>query len=48
MKVIVPFYFCEYDIHRSNVGQVSEDDFVETVKNACQFVAVKPSTLILQ
>lgn len=48
MKVMVPFYFCEYDIQRSNINQVSEDDFVEVVRNACYFIFVKPSSLVLR
>lgn len=48
MKVMIPFYFCEYDIQRSNINQVSEDDFVEVVRNACYFIFVKPSSLVLR
>ena len=48
MKVMVPFYFCEYDIQKSNINRTSQDDFVRAVKNACLFVRVKPSELILR
>ncbi len=48
MKVMVPFYFCEYDMQRSGINQVSEEGFVECVRNACSFIMVKPSTLVLK
>ena len=48
MKVMVPFYFCEYDIQKNNINQVDEDGFVNYVRKACIFVRVKPSEIILR
>ncbi len=48
MKVIVPFYFCEYDVQRSDINQCSEEYFIHVVQNASSFVPVRPSSLVLR
>ena len=48
MKVMVPFYFCEYDVHKNGINRTLEDDFVETVRKACSFVRVRPSESVLR
>jgi len=48
MKVIVPFYFCEYDVQRSDINQASEEYFIHVIQNAATFLPVRPSSLVLK
>lgn len=48
MKVTVPFYFCEYDVHKSDIGHASEEYFIHVVQSAASFVPVRPSSLLLK
>ena len=48
MKVVVPFYYCQYDLHKNSLDRVDQDSFVNCVRRASLFVRVKPSELILR
>ena len=48
MKVMVPFYFCEYDVQKSSIGESSEEYFVHVVQSAASFVQVRPSAAVLK
>ncbi len=48
MKVMVPFYFCEYDVQKAGIGECSEEYFVHVIQNAAAFVQVRPSAAVLK
>ena len=48
MKVMVPFYFCEYDVQKSDLGESSEEYFVHVVQSAASFLPVRPSSVVLK
>jgi hypothetical protein len=48
MKVLIPFFFCEYDVQKNNINSMDENSFVANVRRASSFVRVRPSEMILR
>jgi hypothetical protein len=49
MKMMIPFYYCEYDINRQTLGdKISETQFIDNVRNTSYFVNVQPSPILLR